>query len=149
MRTVVALLSFLLAAAVLGTSIAQPPDHFELLQNDPDPFCPAGDVGATDIRLALPVASAIQLEVWSPDTSAVVRTLIHAFLPAGYHSITWDGTDGGGSDLASGAYPYSMTANDPDSGDSLFYDMLTATIDCEVATRPGTWGGIKAEFRKE
>jgi hypothetical protein len=137
-----------LAVTISSAASAQPPDHFELLQNVPDPFCPSGEVGATDIRFQMPMRSAVLLEVWSADTTAVVRTLLHGLLDAGYHSVIWDGSDDGGADLPSGAYPYSMTATDPDSGDSLFYDMLTATIDCSVDIRPGTWGGIKAGFGK-
>ncbi len=138
------LLSVILAIPSLIA--AEQPDDFELLQNFPDPFCPTSDGGFTDIRFQLPVQSAVLLQVWNPDTTAVVRTLAHGVMPAGYHSIIWDGADDDGADLAYGAYPYSMTATDPQSGDSLFYDMLTATIDCTVAARPGTWGRIKAEF---
>jgi hypothetical protein len=152
MKTAMVVLSVVLALAMPCIAPAdppQPPDHFELFQNVFDPFCPAIDGGVTDIRFMLPQESEVLLEVWNPDTTAVVRTLIHAALMAGYHSILWDGTDDGGSDLPSGAYPYSMTATDPDTGDPLFYDMLVATIDCTVATEPGTWGRIKAGFRGE
>jgi len=127
----------------------QPPDHFELMQNFPDPFCPTSDGGVTDIRFMLPRDAEVLLQVWNSDTTVVVRTLIHAVLMTGHHSILWDGTDDGGVDLISGAYPYSLTATDPDTGDSLFYDISVATIDCSVATQPGTWGEIKAGFREE
>ncbi len=126
-----------------------PPDHFELFQNLPDPFCPTSDGGVTDIRFILPVQAEVVLEVWNPDTTAVLRMLIHAALMAGYHSVLWDGTDGGGVDLTSGAYPYSLTATDPGTGDTLFYDILVASIDCMVASEPRTWGGIKAGFMQE
>ena len=33
-----------------------------------------------------------------------------------------------------------MTATDPDNGDSLFYDILVATIDCTVATEAANLG---------
>lgn len=149
MKMGLTVLAMLLAVTVTSASLAQPPDHFELKQSTPDPFCPTSDGGITDIRFQLPVQSVVLLEVWSPDTTAVVRTLAYGVMAAGYHSILWDGTDDGGVDLTSGAYPYSMTATDPDSGDSLFYDMLTATIYCSVGTRPGTWGEIKAGFRRK
>jgi flagellar hook assembly protein FlgD len=76
----------------------------------------------------------------------VVRTIVNANLPAGYHTILWDGSDDGGTDLPAGAYPYSMNANDPDSGALLFHDILVATVDCTVATRVTSWGRIKAIF---
>ena len=152
MKTGLILLALTLVLAIPCAAPAdppQPPDHFELFQNFPDPFCPTDDGGVTQIQFMMPQQAAVLLEIWSPDTTVVVRTLVHGVLPAGYHSIIWDGSDDDGVDLTSGAYPYSMTATDPDNGDSLFYDILVATIDCTVATRPGTWGGIKAEFERE
>jgi hypothetical protein len=149
MNTCLAVFTILMAMAVSSVSLAQPPDHFELQQNLPDPFCPTIDGGSADVRFQLPVQSVVLLEVWAPDTTVVVRTLVYGVMAAGYHSVIWDGADEGGADLTSGAYPYSMTATAPVSGDSLFYDMLTATIDCPVDTRPGTWGWIKAGFRGE
>ena len=80
----------------------QPPDHFELFQNIFDPFCPTGGGGATDIRFMMPQQAAVLLEVWNPDTTVVLRTLVHGVLPAGYHSFIWDGTDDGGMDLRPG-----------------------------------------------
>lgn len=145
------LMLFLSAVLILapGMNAAQPPGHFELLQNVPNPFCPSDIGGITDIRFALPQQSEVLLEVWNPDTTAVVRTLVQGALAAGYHSMAWDGSDDGGSDLVAGTYPYSLTAIDPDSGDTLFQNTLAATIDCTVASKTGTWGRIKAGFRRE
>jgi hypothetical protein len=93
--------------------------------------------------------SVVLLEVWSPDTTAVVCTLVYGVQAPGFYTLLWDGADGGGADLPDGAYPYSLTATDPDNGDSLFYDMLLATIDCPVGTEPETWGSIKAGVKKK
>ena len=138
-----------LAVTISSAVSAQPPDHFELLQNVPDPFCPASDGGVTDIRFELPQQARVLLEVWSPDTTAVLRTLVNGVLMTGYHSVLWDGQDDGGTDLPAGAYPYSMTATEPESDDSLFYDMLTATVDCGVPTKRGTWGEIKTWLKRD
>lgn len=142
MRNRYVICSLLLAIFVASALWAQPPDHFELFQNIPDPFCNVPS-GVTEIRYQLPMQSVVLLEVWSPDTTAVVRTLVYGVQAPGFYTILWDGADGGGADLPDGAYPYSLTATDPDNGDSLFYDMLLATIDCSVAAEPETWGGIK------
>ena len=149
MKSGIALLLVVLGVTISPVVIAQPPDHFELMQNVPDPFCPTDVGGVTDIRLMLPMQSRVLLKVWNPDTSAVLRTLADGVLAAGYYSFIWDGQDGGGQDLPAGAYPYSMAATDEDNGDSLFYDVLVATIDCSVASRPATWGAIKSGIKTE
>jgi hypothetical protein len=56
-----------------------PPNRFELRQNIPNPFCANPDVSgssATEIDFALPQQAEIRLRVWSPDTTAIVRTLL-------------------------------------------------------------------------
>jgi hypothetical protein len=143
-----AVLAAILVLGIVYAVSAQPPDHFELFQNIPDPFCVTPDGGVTEIRFQLPMQSAVLLEVWNPDTTVVVRTLVNGVLMAGYHSLLWDGADDGGADLPPGSYPYSLTVTDPESGAPLFYDILVATIDCTVTTEPGTWGNIKTGFRK-
>jgi len=148
MKTAVTIFAVVLAAGIAHTVCAQPPNHFEVFQNIPDPFCNVPS-GVTEIRYQLPMQSAVLLEVWNPDTTAVIRTLVYGVQSAGFYTILWDGADGGGTDLPDGAYPYSLAATDPDNGDSLFYEMLTATINCAVSTEPGTWGGIKAGVKKK
>jgi len=44
----------------------------------------------------------------------LVRTLLDAALPAGYHAIRWDGRDDDGRPVASGVYLYRIQAPDLD-----------------------------------
>lgn len=141
---VIVLMAF--SVLVQGAPAIQPPDAFVLNQNDPNPFCPASVGGNTDIRMTVAQQSRIVLQVWGSDTTAVVRTLVNGVLPAGYHSVLWDGRDDNGSILVDGGYPYAMTATDPESGEQIYFGMLVATVECGTAARPTTWGRIKAKL---
>jgi hypothetical protein len=143
---VLLLLSLLLLTA--GVDDPDPPTSFELEQNVPNPFCPGGTSGDTEIRMALPQEAHILLEVWSQDTTVVVRTLFDQVGAPGYHGVRWDGRDGGGAVLPDGDYPYTMTATEVGSGTPLGDSLLVATIDCTVPTEPTGWSGIKFRFGK-
>jgi hypothetical protein len=138
------LLGLLLLTA--GVDDPDPPTVFELGQNTPDPFCPGTAGGHTEIQMALPQEAAVLLEIWNTDTTLTLRTLVDGVLAAGYHSVVWDGRDGGGSVPPEGEYVYAMTATEVGTGDLLYYAALTATIDCTVRIQPIFWGKVKAGF---
>jgi pimeloyl-ACP methyl ester carboxylesterase len=64
----------------------------------PDPFR-----NETRIRLAIATGGPVELAVHDV-TGRLVRTLLHAELPAGVHAATWDGRDAGGRETALGVY---------------------------------------------
>jgi PKD repeat protein len=66
--------------------------------NRPNPFNPA-----TVIPFALPVAGRVQLEIYDV-RGRLVRRLLDDSLPAGFHTVTWDGRDQVGHGAASGIY---------------------------------------------
>ena len=144
------LVAMVFAATLLvaSTTSAQVPDEFVLYQNEPDPFCPSDSLAGTAIRLQLPRAAYIQLEVWSPDTTSVVRTLIEASLPAGFHELIWDGRDVLGEFVDNGVYPYTMTASDSPGGEVLSEQTLLATVECDSPVASTTWGWLKAWYRR-
>jgi endoglucanase len=75
------------------------PAGFQLDQNFPNPFNPS-----TTISFAMPAESVVSIDIF--DTlGRMVSTVVDAELPAGYHTVTFDG-----SALASGVYLYRMTA---------------------------------------
>jgi len=75
-----------------------------LQQNAPNPF------GATtSVRFAIPSEGPVSLDVYDIGGRRVVR-LVDRVLPAGSHSVTWDGRDTGGARVASGVYLYRVTA---------------------------------------
>jgi methionine-rich copper-binding protein CopC len=79
------------------------PTEFALDQNYPNPFNPS-----TEIGLALPVSSEVELSVFNV-LGQKVATLVEGEMPAGYHTVTWNGTSSDGSQVASGIYFYRIT----------------------------------------
>ncbi|MGE5314252.1 MAG: FlgD immunoglobulin-like domain containing protein [Acidobacteriota bacterium] len=80
------------------------PTEFALGQNFPNPFNPT-----TDIRFALPAQSHVTFEVYSI-TGGLVRTLINTEMPAGFYTVTWNGTNDNGQVVASGMYFFRVHA---------------------------------------
>ncbi|MBU0983975.1 MAG: T9SS type A sorting domain-containing protein [candidate division Zixibacteria bacterium] len=78
------------------------PTRFALEQNYPNPFNPE-----TRIEFSLPEASAVTLAVYNV-LGQQVRTLASGDLPAGTHSVVWNGTDDYGRSVASGVYLYRL-----------------------------------------
>lgn len=82
---------------------------FRLERNFPNPFNPE-----TVLKFNLPEASKVSLNVYNI-LGQVVRTLVDEELPAGLHSVVWDGKNGQGADVASGVYFYRIKAGDFES----------------------------------
>ncbi|HEU5394287.1 MAG TPA: FlgD immunoglobulin-like domain containing protein, partial [Candidatus Methylomirabilis sp.] len=70
----------------------------------PNPFNPS-----TAIRFTLGRPSKVRIQVFDV-SGALVRVLVDGNVPAGEHRVLWDGRDGRGRDLASGAYFYRIEA---------------------------------------
>jgi len=82
------------------------PKEFALSQNYPNPFNPT-----TEIKFDLPIQSFVNLQIFNV-LGQKVKTLINSEVEAGYRSITWDGTDDSGKQIASGAYFYILRTGD-------------------------------------
>ena len=82
------------------------PSQFALLPNAPNPFNPE-----TTIRFALPVESAVTLEVFDA-LGQRVRTLVAEVRPAGMHQAVWDGRNEVGVQAGNGVYFYRLRAGD-------------------------------------
>lgn len=78
------------------------PLEYSLAQNSPNPFNPS-----TKIQFELPKAGHIRLSIYNV-LGQVVRTLYDDKLPAGKHSVIFDGRDDNGSTIASGIYFYRL-----------------------------------------
>ena len=78
-----------------------PPDHFELFQNYPNPVNPI-----TTIAFQLPKDARVSLKVYNLLGQEVV-TLIDGDVPAGYHQQMWNANT-----FASGTYVYQLTSID-------------------------------------
>lgn len=74
------------------------PEVTELLGNRPNPFNPA-----TTISFALRRPGPVSITVYDV-AGRVVKTLVAASYPAGFHEVTWRGDDRGGRQAAAGVY---------------------------------------------
>lgn len=82
------------------------PKEYSLAQNSPNPFNPS-----TKIQFELPRAGQIRLSVFNV-LGQTVKTLCDEKLPAGRHSVIFDGRDNNGGKIASGVYFYRLEAGD-------------------------------------
>ncbi len=80
------------------------PTSFSLDQNYPNPFNPV-----TQFTLNLAAESHVTVAVFNV-AGQRVRTLVDEVMPAGSHTLTWDGTNDRGEALASGIYFYRVVA---------------------------------------
>lgn len=76
------------------------PTEYKLDQNYPNPFNPE-----TEINFALPRSEQTSLEIYNILGQKVI-TLIDEHLPAGIHSVRWNGLDLNGNPVSSGVYFY-------------------------------------------
>jgi hypothetical protein len=75
---------------------------FTLSQNQPNPFNPS-----TRIAFSLSRRALARLSIYDVN-GARVATLVDGELPAGAHTVAWNGTDGRGETVASGVYYYRL-----------------------------------------
>jgi len=80
------------------------PRVFQLYQNYPNPFNPE-----TSIEYNLPQTSEVVLTIYNLQ-GQVMRNLIRETIPAGYHTVHWDGRDEARRLVASGLYFYRVDA---------------------------------------
>ena len=85
--------------------LAELPDDFHLAQNYPNPFNPA-----TTIEYDLPTASRVSIDIYNV-LGQHTATLVDEYKPAGQYATNWNGTDNGGTPVASGIYIYRLQAD--------------------------------------
>lgn len=89
-----------------GVEEAVPTALFHLEQNRPNPFNPV-----TTISFALPGEANPSLKVYNPAGRMIRSLLDGARMPAGTHSVVWDGLDDSGRSAASGVYYYRLESD--------------------------------------
>ncbi len=82
------------------------PTEYALEQNYPNPFNPT-----TTISFALPKAGKVDVAVYNV-LGQEVNSLVTGELPAGNHSVVWDGRNSSGNTVSSGIYFYRIVAGD-------------------------------------
>ena len=139
--------AFLGALAALPTHAqVGPPTEWVLQQNDPDPYCPETDA-ATRFDFAAPQSAHVVLAVWSPDSTAVVRTLTDGVLQLGLFTVAWDGRDESAAIVPDGRYPYTLVATDVSTQVLLFSGSRAITVRCVTEVETPAWGAVKQLFR--
>jgi hypothetical protein len=78
------------------------PISFKLHQNFPNPFNPT-----TTIEFSIQNDSKVDLTIYNIKGQKV-KMLVNEILPAGEHSVVWDGIDSNGSRVSSGIYFYKL-----------------------------------------
>lgn len=81
------------------------PNAFALHENYPNPFNPT-----TALRFDLPEASDVSLIIYNMLGQKVKSFKLNE-TPAGFHSITWDGTNNYGDPVGAGVYLYQLRTN--------------------------------------
>jgi len=100
---------------ILAANLTPPiPPVTKLLGNYPNPFNPN-----TNIVFWLKQDARVKLEIFN-SRGQKVRSLKHELMPAGRHSIPWDGKDSAGNTLGSGVYLYRLEAD----GYTKYYKMI-------------------------
>jgi len=92
-----------------GTAVETPenlPDEYALNQNYPNPFNPT-----TTIQFQLPEQSDVSVTVYNM-AGQQVTSLVNTSMDAGYHQVTWNGTNDAGVQMSSGMYIYRIRAED-------------------------------------
>ena len=80
------------------------PLEFALKQNYPNPFNPS-----TTIQYSLPEAAKVQLDIFNVK-GQLIKTLVNGEMPAGMHSVVWNGRDMNNQAVASGVYFYRISS---------------------------------------
>jgi flagellar hook assembly protein FlgD len=80
------------------------PNSYTLLQNYPNPFNPS-----TTLSFRMPEAAQVTLTIYNV-LGQPVRTVFSGELPAGTHSMVWDGQLDNGAVAQSGIYFYRLQA---------------------------------------
>lgn len=91
-----------LAVTVQVVPSSPVPDDFTLEQNYPNPFN-----GGTIIQYSCAADANVTLNIYNI-LGQKVKTLVSAPMPAGVHTVSWDGRDDHGGQVASGIYLYRL-----------------------------------------
>ena len=83
---------------ITGAGRSSQPTEVTLLSNYPNPFNPS-----TEIQYGLPQAMKVTITIYDI-SGRIVKTLISKTQAAGFHQVSWDGTDDHGVKVGSGVY---------------------------------------------
>jgi hypothetical protein len=97
------------SASFIQTEIkGELPERYLLKQNYPNPFNLS-----TNISFELPEDNDVELAIYDL-LGRKVTTLLNSFLPAGGHTVTWNGRSESGETVSSGIFFYRLRTSDFD-----------------------------------
>jgi flagellar hook assembly protein FlgD len=96
-------------STLLKIDVNSLPNQYDLVQNYPNPFNPTTTIQYAVCSEQSPAH--ISLKIYNL-LGQEVRTLVDETREAGYYTVTWDGRDDWGSEVASGVYFYRLTAGE-------------------------------------
>ena len=82
------------------------PSSYSLNSNYPNPFNPT-----TNFSFSLAEAGNTTIEIFNV-LGQKINTLVDEYMPAGEHTVIWNGTNGAGQQVSSGVYFYKITSGD-------------------------------------
>jgi hypothetical protein len=91
------------------------PEVYGLQQNYPNPFNPS-----TQISFAMPEPGTVKLQIYNI-AGQLIQTLVQGAMPAGRHSLIWNGRDQPGVMVASGIYFYQLVVQGR-TGETVFVE---------------------------
>ena len=97
--------SFQLQKGTIAVEHSTLPREYALHQNYPNPFNPT-----TKIKFDLPEDAVVTIKVYNILGNVVSVISKSRHFPAGYHSVSWDGTNTFGKSVSSGIYYYTVKA---------------------------------------
>ena len=143
----------LLGGALLGALAAfpaqaqvGPPAEWVLYPHTPEPYCHDPD-GIAEFRFAAPQQARLQWLLFSPDSTAVVRTFMDGVGWGGLYTYFWDGRDESAALVPDGRYPYTLVATDVSTQAPLFSASRALTVRCVTAVESPAWTAVKELFR--
>lgn len=96
-------------------SPSKPAAQYNLRQNYPNPFNPT-----TTIQYSIQRPSNVELNIYN-SLGQLIRMLVHDYKNTGSYTVTWDGKDSTGHQVASGAYFYRIRTGDFVSARKMIY----------------------------
>lgn len=100
-----ALVDSLGASVAIEEEVVTIPD-VHLLDNYPNPF-----QNQTTIAFQLPVATNARIQIYNT-AGQLVRTILNRNMPAGHHTVSWDGTNNSGQTVSGGVYFFQLKTGD-------------------------------------
>jgi hypothetical protein len=97
----------------INTPHSNKPSEFHLIQNFPNPFNPS-----TTIAYDLLEQSSVKVMIYDLQ-GREIKTFSSVNKSAGYHEVSWDGTNGQGVSLSSGIYVYRVLATSLKDGKTI------------------------------